>query len=171
MHLATTTNLIQRYCNNGDEEAFNRFYREQSAILWRFLVARGCDRELAYDLLAEAFSRFIQVICRDPSSPKALLYRIAINLHIDHLRKQRSREEIQDPPEIAGDVADIEQLVHVRQILATLQETEQNLLLMRYWVGMTYREIAQVLNKPEGTVRRQSAELLNSLQNKWGIEA
>ena len=170
MHSASTTILIQRYCNNGDEKAFNRFYREQSATLWRFLIARGCDRELAYDLLAETFARFIQIICRDPSSPKALLYRIAINLHIDHLRKQRPCEEIQNPLAITGDDADLEQLVHVRQILATLQETEQNLLLMRYWVGMTYREIAQVLNKPEGTVRRQSAELLNSLQQNWGAE-
>ncbi len=170
MNLADVKQLIWQYCKKGDEEAFNCFYREQSAILWRFLIARGCDRELAYDLLAEAFTHFIQVICRDPSSPKALLYRIAINLHIDHLRKQRSRKEIQNPLAITGDDADLEQLVHVRQILATLQETEQNLLLMRYWVGMTYREIAQVLNKPEGTVRRQSAELLNSLQQHWGAE-
>jgi len=160
--------LIQRYCSKGDEASFNRFYREQAEGLWRFLAARGCDRELAYDLVAEAFSRFIQVVCKDPTSPKALLYRIAINLHIDHLRRIKPTQDIETLAELAVEGPDLEQLVHTRQILSTLGESEQNLLLMRYWVGMTYREIAEVVEKPEGTVRRQSMELLQLLQQRWG---
>ncbi|HEX9803051.1 MAG TPA: RNA polymerase sigma factor [Gammaproteobacteria bacterium] len=170
MDSAEATSLIHRYCNTADERAFNRFYREQAEKLWRFLVARGCDRELAYDLVAEAFSRFIQVVCRDPSSPKALLYRIAINLHIDHLRRKKPAQDIDTLAEPAGEGPDLEQLVHTRQILSTLGESEQNLLLMRYWVGMTYREIAEVLERPEGTIRRQSMELLRQLQARWGEE-
>jgi RNA polymerase sigma factor (sigma-70 family) len=165
----SASSSISRYCK-GDESAFNGFYRDHAEPLWRFLLARGCDRELAYDLLAEAFSRFIQVVCKDPSSPKALLYRIAINLHIDHLRKQRPTQDIQDLVDVAGEGVDLEHLIHTRQILSTLTDFEQNLLLMRYWVGMNYREIAEVLGKPEGTVRRQSMELLKQLQSRWGAE-
>jgi RNA polymerase sigma-70 factor (ECF subfamily) len=171
MRSDSATTLVRRYCNKGDEESFNRFYREQADALWRFLAARGCDRELSYDLVAEAFSRFIQVVCKDPTSPKALLYRIAINLHIDHLRRQKPTQDIETLAELPGDAPDLEQLVHTRQILSTLGETEQNLLLMRYWVGMTYREIAEVLERPEGTIRRQSMELLRQLQARWGEEA
>ena len=36
-----------------------------------------------------------------------------------------------------------------------LPEREQNLLLLRYWIGLSHQEVAQALDLPEGTVRRQ----------------
>jgi len=49
--------LLQRYCDENDQAAFNRFYRGQSGRLWGFLRSRGCHEEAAYDLVAEAFGR------------------------------------------------------------------------------------------------------------------
>src|SRR5581483_8653734 len=89
--------LIRSYCAKGDQEAFRRFYRAQAPKLWKFLVARGCPSDEAYDLLAEAFLRFIQTVCRDPRAPVALLYRIAINLRIDSYR--RAKAAVAEPVE------------------------------------------------------------------------
>ena len=85
--------LIKRFCRKNDQAAFQAFYRMQSDKLWRFLCARGANNELAYDLLAEAFLKFSQNICKDPRAPVAFLYRIAINLHIDNYRRQQARPE------------------------------------------------------------------------------
>jgi RNA polymerase sigma factor (sigma-70 family) len=57
---------------------------------------------------------------------------------------------------------------HVRQLIAGLPEREQNLLLLRYWIGMSHKEIAQALALPEGTVRRQCSEALEMFRERWG---
>lgn len=162
--------LIRRYCRDGDAAAFREFYRAQAGRLWRFLLSRGCDRASADDLLSEAFLRFIQSVCRDPRSPVALLYRIAINLHIDSHRRQRVSpiDNSVDPQAFEAVAAsEPDEHQHVRALVQKLRESEQNLLLMRYWIGMTHKEIAQALNMPQGTVRRQCAEILERLRQRW----
>ena len=165
--------LIGRYCRDGDAVAFRAFYRSQAGRMWRFLLSRGCDRASADDLLSETFLKFIQSVCRDPRSPVALLYRIAINLHIDSHRR-RSASPIDSSVDLqefeAAAASDPDEHQHVRSLVQKLRESEQNLLLMRYWIGMTHKEIAQTLNMPEGTVRRQCAEILERLRQRWARE-
>ena len=55
----------------------------------------------------------------------------------------------------------------VRRLVNKLPKDEQNLLLMRYWIGLTHREIAESINLPEGTVRRQAAASLKKLRQYW----
>lgn len=166
--------ILQRYCHQGDKSAFNIFYRSQADRLWRFLRARGCSEQDAYDVLAEAFLKFIQVVCKDLRSPVALLYRIAINLQIDTYRHQQASPIISDEQQIetrADGSADAgDEREYVRRLIKTLAENEQNLLLMRYWIGLTHREIANVLDLPEGTVRRQCSEAMKKLRQRWEEE-
>ena len=166
--------LLRKYCRRGDTAAFNSFYRSQADRLWRFLRARGCNEQDAYDLLGEAFLRFIQVVCRDLRAPVALLYRIAINLQIDHYRRQQASPLVSDmpepPPGPAEPAAARERREFVRALLKTLPEGEQNLLLMRYWIGLTHKEIAGVLQLPAGTVRRQCAQAMKKLKQRWQEE-
>jgi RNA polymerase sigma-70 factor (ECF subfamily) len=161
--------LIRQYCRDGDAGAFREFYRSQSPRLWKFLVARGCNPEDAYDLVSEAFIRFVQTICRDPRAPRAFLYRIATNLRIDSLRRARAR-----PTEpLSGETTDDtdgsarDEAVYLRELVGRLPEREQNLLLLRYWIGLSHQEVAQALDMPEGTVRRQCAELIAKLRECW----
>lgn len=165
--------LIQRYCKEGDREALSAFYRRQSPGLWRFLVARGVDRDSAYDLLSEAFLRFLQTVCQNVSAPVALLYRIAINLHIDHYRRAKHASKAADDGRLAADEPAVWELAddeeYLRNLLKSLAGDEQNLLLMRYWIGMTHKEVAQVLKVPPGTIRRRCAAALKKLAARWKL--
>ena len=162
--------LMRLYCRDGDAAAFREFYRAQSPRLWKFLVARGAAPDDAYDLVSEAFFRFIQTVCRDPRAPRAFLYRIAINLRIDARRRARARPTESLPEEIAtetdGSVG--EEAAYLRERVGRLPEREQNLLLLRYWMGLSHHEVAQALDLPEGTVRRQCAETIARLREHWG---
>ncbi len=164
--------LIRLYCRDGDAAAFREFYRSQSPRLWKFLVARGASPEDAYDLVSEAFIRFVQTVCRDPRAPRAFLYRIAANLRIDALRRARARPTEPLPEEIADDTDGLarEEAAYLRELVGRLPEREQNLLLMRYWIGLSHQEVAQALGMPEGTVRRQCAELIAKLRECWGVD-
>ena len=162
--------LIHRYCRSEDAGAFREFYRAQSPRLWKFLVAHGVAPEDAYDFVSEAFLRFIQTVCRDPRAPRAFLYRIAINLRIDARRRARARPTEPLPEEIAtetdGSVG--EEAAYLRELVGRLPEHEQNLLLLRYWIGLNHSEVALALDLPEGTVRRQCAEAIARLREYWG---
>lgn len=166
---ADSRRLLERYCRRGDQASFNTFYRSQADRLWRYLCARGSSRDSAYDLLAEAFLRFLQVICRDPRHPVALLYRIADNLRIDAWRRERTALSRSpgagDADTTAEDPAG--ERGYVRALVKTLPEDEQKLLLLRYWIGLTHKEIAGVVGRPEGTVRRQCASALKALKQRW----
>lgn len=167
--------LLKRYCRQGDKQAFTAFYQHEATRLWRFLRARGCSEDSAYDLLSETFLRFIRVVCKELRSPIALLYRIAINLHIDSHRR-----ESHSPLVSAGSGDDAYQDLkaamndeheYVRALIKTLPGDEQNLLLMRYWIGLTHKEIAVILKKPEGTIRRQSAAIIQQLKQRWQADS
>lgn len=82
--------LFESYCRDADNDAFGKFYRSEAQRLWQFLKNRGCNVDAAYDLLSEAFLKFIQVLCNDLRVPLALLYRIAINLHFDIYRRNKA---------------------------------------------------------------------------------
>ena len=162
--------LIQSFCRDNNQSAFQRFYRMQSNKLWSFLCARGANTELAYDLVSEAFIKFSQTVCKDPRSPVAFLYRIAINQHIDSYRRQQARPEDSNT-ELTEASADKtlpdDEKEWLRRLIKKLPENEQNLLLMRYWIGLTHREIAESMGLPEGTVRRQAAASLKNLRQHW----
>ncbi len=161
--------LIRQFCRDGDAAAFREFYRSQSPRLWKFLVARGCLPEDAYDLVSEAFLRFVQTVCRDPRAPKAFLYRIAVNLRIDARRRASVRPTVPLPEDIADDTDGPAggEAAYLRELVNHLPESEQNLLLLRYWIGLSHREVAQALDLPEGTVRRQCTEIIAKLRDNW----
>ncbi len=163
--------LLQRYCKNADQTAFSQFYRSEAGRLWQFLRNRGCNEQGAYDLLSETFLKFIQVVCKDLRAPIALLYRIAINCHIDQYRRDKASPIDSSIVDIEQHVSDKPELQDEKEYLFSLikklPQDEQNLLFMRYRVGLTHKEIANMIKLPEGTVRRQCAAILKKLKQLW----
>ena len=159
--------LIRQYCHSDDQIAFRRFYRHESQRLWRYLVARGATEAQAYDLVSEAFIRFLKTVCKNPASPSAFLFRIAQNLLIDLFRSASSREISLEQMSLADKqghdpVQDVQQDLFMG--IKKLNRDEQNIVLLRYWLGMTYKEVASVIGRPEGTLRRQGADALKKLK-------
>jgi len=126
-------------------------------------------------VLSEAFLKFIQVVCKDLTAPVALLYRVAINVHIDSYRRDKASPidqiyiDIEQQADQDKDYSN--QQDYVDDLLKKLPQDEQNLLFMRYRVGLTHKEIANMLELPEGTVRRQAAAILNKLKLQWQAES
>jgi RNA polymerase sigma-70 factor, ECF subfamily len=167
--------LLEHYCKDADTNAFSRFYRSESPRLWQFLKNRGCSEDGAYDLLSEAFLKFIRVVCKDLRAPVALLYRIAINLHIDSYRRNQASPidqidiDIEQQSQKENDFKDEKE--YLESVIKELPQDEQNLLFMRYRIGLTHKEIANMMELPEGTVRRQCASIVNKLKEQWQEEA
>jgi len=118
------------------------------------------DANLAEDAAQEAFIRAWQHLPNyRPRSPfRNWLYRIATNAATDLIRRERETVDV-DTLSLASSDEGPEAMVergerreHVRQAVLALPPASRAVLVLREYEGLSYREIADTLSIPIGTV-------------------
>src|SRR3954454_6786454 len=82
-----------------DEETFRAFYDRTARQVWAYLAKITSDRQLADDLLQEAYYRFYRArtVYEDESHRRNSLFRIATNLARDSGRRRRRGRDVALP--------------------------------------------------------------------------
>ena len=180
----------------SDEQAMWRVQMEDDAEAFAVLVARWeapiqnlCTRMLGdvhrgEDLAQEAFTKVFAR--RKEYEPRGkfstFLWRVALNLCYDELRRRERRREtiFEDegeersyaseelPPDVS--LAQEETAERVRDALMKISETYRSVLVLRHYEDLKFREIADVLGIPEGTVKSRMAEGLTQLSRMLDAE-
>jgi RNA polymerase sigma-70 factor (ECF subfamily) len=164
--------LIER-CRAGDVAAFEPLVEKYRQRVWRLAYNILRDREDAWDVAQEAFIRAYQALptFRGQSAFYTWLYRIVMNLAADRARSRGARgrafgtERVpeedwdrvlpdQNPGDEAPDAAAArrEQRRKIEQALDTLPEHHRRIVVLSDLEGLSYREIADTLAVPMGTV-------------------
>jgi RNA polymerase sigma-70 factor (ECF subfamily) len=155
-----------------DEDAFRAFYERTAPALWGYLSRISGDRQLADDLLQEAYYRLLRT--RDTFESEAhrrnYLFRVATNLVRDTYRGKAARlfDRHVDAIDVAVEQsATPERRADVQRALRQLKPRERALLWLAYAHGSTHSEIAGVLGLKTGSIklllfraRRKMAALL-----------
>jgi RNA polymerase sigma-70 factor, ECF subfamily len=155
-----------------DEDAFRAFYDRTAPSLWGYLSRISGDRQLADDLLQEAYYRLLK--SRDAFESEAhrrnYLYRIATNLVRDVHRSRTTSffsRPIEDADIAAADPSMSERRADVQRALQRLKPRERALLWLAYAQGSSHTEIAGVLGVKTASIklllfraRRKMAALL-----------
>ena len=139
-----------------NEAEFARLYEAHSAGLWRYIARMTGDAALADDLFQKTFFRFLRndPPAGDEAHLRALLYRIATNLVIDHWRHQkREREWLAMAPEPAAPPREADFGRDVRRLLGGMKPQDRALLWMAHAEEMSHAEISQALGVGEKSVR------------------
>ena len=159
--LEDETALIEQ-AQHGDRNAFgelvSRYYPGVVRVVYRLCGDAG----LAEDMAQEAFLRgWINLPSfRPQSSLRNWLYRIAVNATLDVLRR-RPEETLEDeavqmsPDQAAGPETTLiekERVALLQQAMRSLPEAARSVLVLREYGGLSYQEIASVLDVPVGTV-------------------
>ncbi len=144
----------------GDRQAFGELvYHYREGVI--NVVYRMCgDANLAEDAAQEAFIRAWQHLPRyQPRSPfRNWLYRIATNVAVDGLRRERDTVDIEDASLAASSpgpetvVEHNERAERVRQAVLALAPASRLVLVLREYEDLSYKEIAETLDIPVGTV-------------------
>jgi len=182
-------NLVER-CLSGDEAAWEALVRTHTRRVYGFCYRfTGKDSE-AQDLTQEVFLRVFRSLKSYRSDEGAFatwLARLSRNLLIDHYRRSRQdrstdsiEEQLPMIEERAATSARPEGLLAGREASEILQGALQRLspdlreaVILRDLQEMEYREIADVLKVPEGTVKsrlnRGRAELARVLRQQRAV--
>jgi RNA polymerase sigma-70 factor (ECF subfamily) len=179
---------LVKACQEGDQAAFNLLVWRWEKPLFNFTYKYVGDAHLAQDLVQETFLRVLRSIrgYQHRGAFSTWLYRIAINLCRDHLRRKRlpmvslhdyyttsSGEHVYVKDRVADDAAGSDEAMAaarreelVRRLLAGLPEEQRIVILMKEYQGLTFREIAEILDTPEGTVKSRLYGALRSMRTQ-----
>lgn len=158
-----TDEELLRHTRQGDTEAFGLIVERYQRRV--FAVAYGLvhDVEQARDLVQEGFIRAYQAIdrFRGTSGFYTWIYRIVVNLCIDYIRKRAVERDafsedpdpIGQPPSTPEAIASRRELqMVVRRAIQKLPEDQRAVIVLREMEGLSYKEIAQVVDSSVGTV-------------------
>lgn len=172
---------LARKAARGDIEAFSRLVREHSGLVYRVAVRILGDSD-AQDASQEVWIRAWRNVgkFRGESAFSTWLYKITVNTCLSAYRREQSRSareigddlsylpvppSIEDDPETAA-LAD-ERREELLRALGRVRAEHRAALVLRHMEGLSYAEVAQILEVPDGTakgwVNRGRAALLVAL--------
>lgn len=163
----------------GDQEAFGDLVLRYERRLIRVILRFVHEQELARDLAQETFLRSFQRLDQfDPSRRFGpWLFRIGVNLTLDHLRRRKRRgrwalftdigKETTPDPSVADPRKALDLSQEVRAVLDELPETYRSVLVLRDLENFSTSEIAAILERKEATIRWRLAEARNRFEELW----
>lgn len=161
-----------------EEEALAEIYRRHAASILGLANRLLRDSRLAEDVVQEVFVRFWHRPERfdpDRGSLRAFLAAETHGRAVDIMRTEESRRrrEENDAAAAAPLGATIEHEIiegvlaaRVRSAVAGLPSEEKQAVELAYFDGLTYRQVADVLTEPEGTVKSRIRRALGRLERE-----
>jgi RNA polymerase sigma-70 factor, ECF subfamily len=165
----TDEELVARSMD-GDVDSFNQLIRRWERPIYALAYRVIGREEDARDVCQETFLRAFRAIKGFKGQAKfsSWLYRIALNLCRDWIRRQRRTPVVQMPEDVdiselaaaQGPVESIETLVARRELgravavaMAALPEEQRTAIILKEYHGLTFQEIADMQGCPLSTVK------------------
>ncbi|HZZ72342.1 MAG TPA: sigma-70 family RNA polymerase sigma factor [Pirellulales bacterium] len=183
--------LLSAYCRNGDAGAFAELVQRYEGELYNYLRRYLGDAALAEDAFQATFLQ-VHLKCEQFTADRRFrpwVYTIATHQAIDTQRRNKrhraasldrrtSQHEGNDlgaliellstkEPGPVAQLDDVERRDWIRQQVDRLPEGLRAALAMVYYQGMKYREVAEVLSIPVGTVKSRVHSAVLKLNEAW----
>ena len=163
----------------GDPEAFSRLVELYEKPVYNLCYRMLGDRHQAEDAAQEAFMRAFKAISRYDPNRKFItwLLSIASNYCIDQHRKRRLELVDMDAvapidlaaqgPGVEAQIAQQEEDDYIQGLLGTLAKKDRAAVVLHYWYGYSYQEIAEQLSLTESAVKSRMHRARQSLAAIW----
>ena len=157
--------------NASDIDAFEEIVDRFSDRLFRFAFMRGGVRETAEDIVQDVFLRLFRTMSqgREIRSYEYFLLRSVSNACIDQMRhKKPPTLQIEEIPDLA-DIPDRdidEEFRRVSRLLNGLPLEQAETLRMKCYDGLTFRQIAEIHEIPEATVKSRYRYAIQHIRHK-----
>ncbi|MBX2799441.1 MAG: sigma-70 family RNA polymerase sigma factor [Myxococcales bacterium] len=165
---------MARYAQSGDRAAFNQIFDRYQQRVHRFFARSVRDPVVASDLVQTTFLH-VHRGRRDFDPSRTLrpwLFAIAANVRRDHWRRRSRRpEEPLDPGREIGVAPDASTATDrlVRRAIETLPDNQREVVLLRWYSGLTFPEIAEVLGINTTAAKVRSHRATKALRVVLGV--
>lgn len=159
---------------SGNTAAFGSLYDKYIKKIYDFIYYKTMHKETAEDLTSQVFIKALKKIDtfnEQKGTFQAWLYQIARNTVIDHYRQQKTMVDIEDVWGLADksnmeiDVANKHLLEQVEVALAGFTTEQREIVILRVWQGLSYKEIAEVIGKSENSCKVTFSRTIKKLKN------
>ena len=164
--------LIKK-AREGDSDAYGEIYKKYFQKIYRYCKINLKNEESAKDICQESFVKAWKKI-KDFNtdgqwSIQAFLFTIARNLIIDHARKKKEYnleefEELSTKEDLYEDLDRKQDIQKVRIALSKLEDTEKQIVILRYFEEMSSQEVAQILGVTDGAIRVRIFRVMQKLK-------
>jgi RNA polymerase sigma-70 factor, ECF subfamily len=151
----------------GDETAFAELYDACANRLYRYLLARLGSHDAAADVLQNTFLRAVKSRrrFRGVEGPLGYMFQIARNEAARHLSKRRLKESPLPAADVGGAVHEFgDEVGMIAAALARLDVVDRELVELKTYSGMTFRQVAETVGMPPGTVATRYRRAIESLR-------
>ncbi len=164
--------------------SLGNIYDRYSTRIYNYIYRRVGDAHLAEDLTASVFTKMLEAIRSDKlwrTSFSGWLYRIARNAAYDRLKKRKPvpfaafedddggnpvTDQLADSAPLPDELfADPALAARLAAALDRLPPPHREVLILHYHVGLTFREIGDILEVPLDTVKSRHQRGLNKLKD------
>jgi len=169
--------IIDR-CQAGQLDDFALLYDAYIRKIYDFIYYKTHHQETAEDLTSRTFMKALEKISSfraHKGTFQSWLYQIARNTVIDHYRTNKKDTNLDDVWDLA-DGQDIErdldakmQLKEVEDYLAKLKPEQRDVIILRVWQGLSYKEIAGIMNKSEGSCKMAYSRAIHALRQEMPV--
>jgi RNA polymerase sigma-70 factor (ECF subfamily) len=141
---------------DGDEAAFERLYDRFADRVNRYAFTILRDKHLAQEVAQETMTAVWKSAARfaGRSKPSTWIFGIARNQALSLRRKESRTETVAEAGGVAPDPASgILRQQKVLEAMKRLPEDQREVVFLTFYEGLAYKEIARMLEIPEGTVK------------------
>lgn len=151
-----------------DKTAYEKLYQKYSSLVYQIAFSILKNKENAEDIMQNVFIKIGNLSKEKlPSNYEASwLYSVTKNEAISYLRKNKDTLQI-DEIEEKGKEDTIEEVVGkntYQNIISSLEQKEKQIISLKVEIGLSFKEIAKLLNMPIGTVQWKYYKSLHSLK-------
>jgi len=174
MNMNPNQDILLGKARQYDQKALTAIYDLYSGGLYAYAFKQIGKSQVAEDLVAETFSRFLKALERGGGPTKhlrAYLYRITHNLITDTYRREPPApleldeeiipEEGTDPGSIVSEIEDADR---VRNALRLLTPEQRQVIVLKFLEGWSGPEIARAMDKSLGSIKALQHRGLAALQ-------
>jgi RNA polymerase sigma-70 factor (ECF subfamily) len=175
----TDAELVAQF-RAGDATALEALCVRHEGALYHFLLGLVHDHHLAEDLLQETFVRALERLeAVDPDHLRGWLFTVAYHQAMLTKRRRKSRpfgqaphpENLVDPGNEPAVIAELrDDARRLRELLAQLPPTQQEVIRQRVYEGKRFRDIAAALGCPLNTALARMHEGVKRLKLLWNAD-
>jgi len=162
---------------SGDEVAWRWIVDAYAHRVFALIRSKCANEELAEEITQSTFCTIAEKLSGYTETGKfeAWLFRIAMNRMRDEMRRRKRHAVPMDNEMISifsggvSDVVDDEagsmEIQRLREAVKQLSSSDQDIIHMRHAAGMSYKQIAEVLEEPLGTVLARQHRAVRKLRD------